>query len=69
MKLLFWMLSFIAVVMTSIGGFAATHLITQVDSMSIQMSTLQTQISVMQSLRELDTFRLKRIEDKIDSKH
>lgn len=70
-KLIFWILSAIFVVMTSIGSFAATHLIAEVDSMHVVLNQLQTSFSATDSAakvyRESIEYRLDRIEKKLDN--
>lgn len=65
-KLIFWMLGALFVAMTAIGSATASHLITQVDSMSEQMSSLQVTLATQTVREENAEKRLARIEQKLD---
>ena len=40
-KMIFWLLSFLSVIMTSIGGFTAAHVITQYDEILSRLSKME----------------------------
>ena len=65
-RLIFWLLSFVAVVMMSIGGAAANHLVSQMDSLSIRMTNLEVRSAAQDDVKAETARRLIRIEDKLD---
>jgi hypothetical protein len=70
LKLIFWTLAALFAVMTAIGGFAATHLISEVDSIHAEMDMMHTQVSTDSATGEIYRkameIRLDRIERKLD---
>jgi len=52
--------------MTSIGGFAASHLVGQVDTLTNKVSVLEYQNSSLMENKADTERRLQRIEDKLD---
>lgn len=65
-QVIMWILSIMAVVMTGVGGSAASHLISQIDSLAVQVNVLSIQIATIQQSRNDTERRLVRIEDKVD---
>ncbi len=65
-KLIFWLLSFVAVIMTSIGGAAASHIVSQMDALSVRMTALEVRSAAQDDTKAETQRRLIRIEDKVD---
>ena len=66
LKLIFWILGVMTVLMTGIGGSAASHLVGQVDVLSTQVSSMQVQLAESEEARRNTERRLLSIEDKLD---
>jgi len=65
-KLLLMIVSALFVVMTTIGGFTAAHLINQSDELSVRMTVVQTQLATQEVERQDAERRLRRIEGLLD---
>lgn len=66
-QLIFWFLGALFVVMTSIGGFAAQHLVTEVDSLASRLSIIEQNNAQITESRDDMKRRLERIENKLDA--
>jgi hypothetical protein len=65
-KLIFWLLTFVAVVMTSIGGAAASHMVSQMDTLSLRLTAVEVRLAAQDDAKIETSRRLIRIEDKLD---
>lgn len=70
LKLIFAILAALFAVMTSIGGFTASHLIGQVDNISSGLTDLKVKVDTQSTANEIYRLsmenRLQRIEKKLD---
>lgn len=70
LKLIFWLLAAMFAVMTSIGGFSAMHLITEVDDIHAELNNVKVQVESdavgEKFFRDDVILRIERIEKKVD---
>ena len=65
-KIMMMIIGALFVVMTSIGGFTASHLISDVDEMNSRLTNVQTQLAASEVARADQSARLSRIEGLLD---
>lgn len=65
-KILLMIVGALFIVMTSIGGFTASHLISDVDEMNTRLTTVQSELSATEVQRADQAARLSRIEAIMD---
>lgn len=69
-KLVMWWLGALFIAMTGIGGFTASHLVAQVDTLSITVNVLQQKIDTMSATSDIYRMsmenRLTRIEHRLE---